>query len=374
MDGTRTKKRPPAAKRVKAIGGSRAATKASLGPSNEGRAVSPLALPTLPGALIKGLNALRRRRGPVTVGVRGQDIHLGTAPSGAREGLSLIRFDTSHGAGTLSVPTDLMTAWLRKADPEADLDSMQPAHKALLLEAFLSDELDRLEAASPFTVELLEVVESVGDSDYPPLEIAWTGEGGGGNLYLDGEGLAEALATILDSAAGEASLAATRVPIPVRVVLGFAHIALNDLERLEPGDVVLLQGSGQPRSHCVIGAVKAAPVAAVDNGWRLTSGFTPLTGSEWNFDMATDRNNGLDDIEGAGSLSELPITLVFEAGRIAIPLDEVRRLDAGSIIPLDGPNEAVVTILASGKRVGRGELVRLGEGLGVRVVTIFAND
>ncbi|NKW11092.1 hypothetical protein HGG76_25555 [Ochrobactrum tritici] len=52
----------------------------------------------------------------------------------------------------------------------------------------------------------------------------------------------------------------------------------------------------------------------------------------------------------------------------------MQRLDTGSLIPLDAPVDSGVAIFANGKRVGHGELIKLGEKLGIRVVNIFDND
>ena len=293
--------------------------------------------------------------------------------------LARVRFATSLGPGTLSLPRGLLDAWLREADPDANPDAMQPIHRAFLLEALLSAELGWLEAQLNCEVELTEITQEVDKRDASPLRLALSevGEARRGEIVLGDPRLAETIAALLDSAADTASRFAWSVPIPLRIIVGAASVTLGDLEGLEPGDIILLQGNGphhSARSHCVIGALRAAPIVAADDGWRLTDRFTSLTGSEWDFDMATERKIGLDETEEDTALPELPITLVFEAGRTAIPLDQVRRLDSGSLIPLDGPADGRVTIFASGKRVGRGELVKLGEGLGVRVVNIFAND
>lgn len=311
--------------------------------------------------------------------MHGREFEIGGRPLvRSDDDLARVRFATSLGPGTLSLPRRLLDAWLREADPDANPDAMQPIHRALLLEALLSAELGWLEAQLNCEVELTEITQEADERDASPLLLAWSevDQARRGEIVLGDPRLAESIEGLLDSAVDTASLFASSVPIPLRIVVGAASVTLGELEGLEPGDVILLQGNGHhsARSHCVIGALRAAPIVAADNGWRLTDRFTSLTGSEWDFDMATERKIGLDETEEDTALPELPITLVFEAGRTAIPLDQVRRLDSGSLIPLDGPADGRVTIFASGKRVGRGELVKLGEGLGVRVVNIFAND
>lgn len=76
----------------------------------------------------------------------------------------------------------------------------------------------------------------------------------------------------------------------------------------------------------------------------------------------------LDD----AALEDLPVALAFEVGRKAMPLGEIRQLTAGAVVQLDTTGQAV-DILANGRRVGQGEMVRIGESLGVRVIRMFDN-
>ncbi|TIX35577.1 MAG: hypothetical protein E5V34_02635 [Mesorhizobium sp.] len=73
------------------------------------------------------------------------------------------------------------------------------------------------------------------------------------------------------------------------------------------------------------------------------------------------------------TLDELPVALAFELGRTAMPLGEVRQLAPGAIVPLANVTKETVDIIANGKRVGRGEIVRIGESLGVRIARMFDN-
>lgn len=72
------------------------------------------------------------------------------------------------------------------------------------------------------------------------------------------------------------------------------------------------------------------------------------------------------------TLEDLPVALAFEVGRRTMPLGEIGQLTAGAIVQLDTPGQAV-DILANGRRVGQGEMVRIGESLGVRIIRMFDN-
>ena len=74
----------------------------------------------------------------------------------------------------------------------------------------------------------------------------------------------------------------------------------------------------------------------------------------------------LDD----ASVSSLPVRLVFELGRREVSLEELREMAVGTPISLEKPASSVVDILANGRRVGAGEMVLIGDQLGVRITRL----
>ena len=70
------------------------------------------------------------------------------------------------------------------------------------------------------------------------------------------------------------------------------------------------------------------------------------------------------------TVSTLPVRLVFEVGRREVSLDELREMAVGSPISLEKPVSSVVDILANGRRIGAGEMVLIGDQLGVRVTRL----
>jgi type III secretion protein Q len=75
----------------------------------------------------------------------------------------------------------------------------------------------------------------------------------------------------------------------------------------------------------------------------------------------------------AWSTLELPVTFEIDTARIL--LTELAALRAGSAIELDQPlDEAVVRMVCQGQTVGEGQLVAIGERLGVRITRIGLVD
>lgn len=73
---------------------------------------------------------------------------------------------------------------------------------------------------------------------------------------------------------------------------------------------------------------------------------------------------------GLVSLEDIPVTLVVEIGRVQMSVEEVLKLEPGNMLQLNLQPENGVDLVIQGKVVGRGELLRLGESLGVRVTEL----
>jgi type III secretion protein Q len=74
------------------------------------------------------------------------------------------------------------------------------------------------------------------------------------------------------------------------------------------------------------------------------------------------------------ALENLPVVLDFDVGTLRVPLAELALLKPGYVFQLPGRLEnAQVVIRANGKRIGRGELVAVGDMLGVQLLVIDAD-
>lgn len=67
---------------------------------------------------------------------------------------------------------------------------------------------------------------------------------------------------------------------------------------------------------------------------------------------------------------QIPVNLTVEVGRIQMTMDQLLKLEPGNLLEIDVHPEHGVDLTINGKLVGKGELIRIGETLGVRVVQI----
>jgi len=80
-------------------------------------------------------------------------------------------------------------------------------------------------------------------------------------------------------------------------------------------------------------------------------------------------NNGPAEGE-VSAIKDLPLLVNVEIGKIKITLDELMRLTPGSMLDLPIHPDQSVSLVVGGKKVGRAELLHLGDTLGLRILEI----
>jgi flagellar motor switch protein FliN/FliY len=69
-------------------------------------------------------------------------------------------------------------------------------------------------------------------------------------------------------------------------------------------------------------------------------------------------------------LDQIPVSIVVEVGRIQMPLQKALELEPGNLLELDLHPEDGVDLVVNGKKMGRAELIRIGDAIGVRILEI----
>lgn len=67
---------------------------------------------------------------------------------------------------------------------------------------------------------------------------------------------------------------------------------------------------------------------------------------------------------------EIPVSLIVEIGRVQMTMDKLLNLEPGNLLELNVHPENGLDLVINGKLVGKGELVRLGEALGIRIIEL----
>lgn len=100
-----------------------------------------------------------------------------------------------------------------------------------------------------------------------------------------------------------------------------------------------------------------------------------------------DQSEEITDQEGSQSLEEtsssltlsentpiqadqVPVAIIAEIGRLEIPIRQLLQLEPGNMLDINIHPERGVDLTINGKLIGRGELIRVGDVLGVRILKL----
>lgn len=73
------------------------------------------------------------------------------------------------------------------------------------------------------------------------------------------------------------------------------------------------------------------------------------------------------------ALLEVPMPVVIEIGRTTKTLEELLRLDVGSVIELERMIEEPVDVFVGDRRLAQGQIVVVGERFGVRITQVLSS-
>ncbi|RWB97832.1 MAG: YscQ/HrcQ family type III secretion apparatus protein [Mesorhizobium sp.] len=336
----------------------------------------PLALESVAAGEVEALNAFYRRRAAAQITIAGKTMALAAvwpAPNPVDQPICTIAFTLGDMAGKLRLPLSVVERGLAKADELIDVKRLAPAHAALLLESEFEKDLEWIESKLGETIAIASIEQdSVLDQTALAFVLAGKDETIGCALHTDSVGLAVRAGRFLDAIGKARPPVPAEFPLPVCLWRNALTISHGDLQSLQPGDVVLFDDE-EEEAALVIAERLYGPAVLTASGPQLLAAPTAIAGSKWEWTMNQDTPPHADQALEEATLDELPVTLAFELGRTAMPLGEVRQLAPGAIVPLANVTKETVDIIANGKRVGRGEIVRIGESLGVRIARMFDN-
>jgi type III secretion protein Q len=198
------------------------------------------------------------------------------------------------------------------------------------------------------------------------VDIHTTGGRRGRALLSLPAALAEPVAALLEAAQPLAADLAD-LPVPIAFRIGEMAVSLAELEALGPGDVLL----HDPISLAALGETWLAPIRLEPGRVTLAGPFRAASCQPESDDMSdyNQRGGATADID----LDQLPVRLVFESGRAELPLGALRSLGVGHVFELGRDAAGPIDIMANGKRIGEGELVRIGDTTGIRIRQLFGH-
>ncbi|MFB4392304.1 MULTISPECIES: type III secretion system cytoplasmic ring protein SctQ [unclassified Pseudomonas] len=254
--------------------------------------------------------------------------------------------------GLLALPEDMVLASLASA---------------LLLEQALLPLIEPLEQGLGLTLQVLERPPET-PSNLAPLQLELCVSLDGTPLPVQLRSDASGWAVLLDALdrhIAPAPLDLGALPLLLQVDAGEAGLTLAELRSLLPGDVVMLEpwAEAQVRLH-LAGQLM---LRAQRDGQRLRLLETPNVLAVVKEQPMSDVEVGADGLDS--SLDELQLKLVCQVGSVELSFAQLRELGVGSVLELAPRMHDGVDLMINGRRVGQGQLVKVGDGLGVRVLS-----
>lgn len=154
------------------------------------------------------------------------------------------------------------------------------------------------------------------------------------------------------------------LPTPVRLLAGRTRVPLTDWQTLERHDVLLADLAAFTRGkQCQLWSGGRVLADGLLDGRAFT--VQKLNRPEPT-PMATTA-------APTTPLNDLELDVTFVVGQTTLTLGELRSLAPGFVLDIPTPLGEGVTIFANGRNVGAGEVIEVGDHLGVRITSLSAS-
>lgn len=323
------------------------------------------------------LSALHRHRRPIDVLLAGHKLKVaavGRAP--AQPDACAFELVLFGRPALLRMGAGLLDACARSLSMQG-FDRLGPRQAGMVLELALLAPIKALESRLRTEIKIERRIEAPESNDalVPlPFRVSGLPDGDAGAELLVDRQAAAMIASALDDLAVPNS-STHELPIPVRINVGSVDVTVAELRTVRPGDVILADGDSGPTGAAIAIVAEQMRFSAERTaaGFRIASRLaTERADPTGVWFMPTDASQRPAPEEA--DLEQLPIRVVFEVGRLELPLTEVRRLASGYVLPLARPSEAAVDIVANGRKIGQGSLLKVGDSIGVRVERLLSDD
>lgn len=348
------------------------------GDGDHKRQVSKAELAVLDPLEVARLNLLHRRRAPMTIHLGEVSVQLqaGGNPCGLEGSRAAVTLSAGSESASVLVPVSLLDEIIGNAGG-SNCAQTRPQSVLLLLEHLLSEHLSKLESALDRAISFDAIRYSAQSCPGSNLVLQCTSETG--EHRLEAVLGASAANTLARWAAGHETRPGAWPGIPIEVAFrrGAARVSRRLLESARPGDVIVADAMcGKDRTTVVVGERLAAAGLIQNESLKLLAPLARLSGTEeetWSMSESTPpflQDGHAND----STLDDIVVKLMFEMGRKEISLGDLKTITPGYIFDLSRAPSSSVDIFAGSHRIGQGEIVQIGDALGVRVTRLFNNE
>ncbi|RZI61985.1 MAG: hypothetical protein EOP37_05475 [Rubrivivax sp.] len=166
------------------------------------------------------------------------------------------------------------------------------------------------------------------------------------------------------------------LPVRPMIRLFTRALPLEALRGLRAGDTILT--GGQPALlRCGVGRALRATLHIDPQEFTVHLAEPPaISDDPAAFEAAPASAESAEAPQSAGSLDQLQLPVAFELDTARVSLAELASMQPGYAVELDVPlREATVRLVCHGRTLGTGQLIAIGDHLGVRITRLeFAHD
>ncbi|UFW92092.1 type III secretion system cytoplasmic ring protein SctQ (plasmid) [Bradyrhizobium barranii] len=270
----------------------------------------------------------------------------------------------------LSLPCPLAEALIETVQKGLTLPS-EPT-RSLILELALEPLLAPLERLTQRNLQLVRTDEARSAGPYLEFDVAFGPLNSKARLLLfsslDGPvPLAfRALGQLLGRSPRRTPRQFSQLPIIVAGQIGSLRVTIGLVRQARQGDALLPDSMPLARGQIILTADQLWSAAEVADDKLVLRGPFRLQSHPLKSEHMMTQPQA-QQLPSDADIDSLEITLVFECGRWPMPLGTLRTVNEGHVFELGRPLDGPVDILANGQRIGRGDIVRIGEELAVRL-------
>ncbi|WFU20626.1 type III secretion system cytoplasmic ring protein SctQ [Bradyrhizobium sp. CB3481] len=244
--------------------------------------------------------------------------------------------------------------------------------RSLLVEFALDPLLDQLESLTQQSLQLICLSEARARGPYLELEITYGPFKGKARLFLflplDGAvpSAFRALLGLVSQLPREERQLPPELPVIIKGEIGSLCATVALLRKANAGDALLPDVIHFARGQAILNAGPlCAPAHVAEDRLIVRGAFRHQPHPLECVHMMTQSEKPRPPSES--DLDNIEITVIFECGRWTVALGALRNINEGHVFELGRPFDGTVDILANGRRIGRGDIVRIGEELGIRL-------
>lgn len=310
-------------------------------------------------------NRLHRNRQPWTGEFAGQPMSVRWAGVGQPiEPLLDVQLQWGNAWCVLQLPTQTLELLGLADHPVKDLQGLAGS---MLLELALLPFIEPLEQLTGQSLQVCgqtAAAQAEGSALSVMLEVQLAqGPASVISLRLSVEA-ASFIVDLLDQHAVPAAHSLPALRLPLTVESGQAQLSLAELRSVRPGDILMLEDWPAAQVRLVLDHRLQARAELNGDTLTLLESPTALNPSKEHSMTETAIGAQLD-----ATLDDVPLKLVCQVGSVELSLAQLRELGAGSLVQLSPQLHDGVDLMVNGRRVGQGQLVKIGDGLGVRLLS-----